>query len=69
MAIIGGKRDSIYSYDEYCNNCAEQRKVEGKTPHIKLRLKETTTRKDLPVAVCPECDGPALDFALKNDRR
>lgn len=69
MAIIGSsKKDEYYSYDEYCNNCAETRKLNGEAPRIKLALKNKTRRKNLTVAVCPECDGPALDFALKNSR-
>lgn len=72
MAIIGGfrtEKGEYYSYDDYCNNCAESRKIEGKTPHIKLKLINTTQRKGLAVSVCPECDGPALDFALKNTNK
>lgn len=56
----------IYSYDEYCKNCAEERKEAGEPPRIKLALRNKTRRQSLTVAVCPECDGPALDFALKN---
>lgn len=68
MAIIPTRKDDYYSYDEYCNNCAETRKLNGEAPRIKLALKNKTRRKNLTVAVCPECDGPALDFALKNSR-
>ena len=65
MSLIGRKSD-YYSYDEYCNNCAEERKLAGDPPRIKLALRGKTRRKDLTVAICPECDGPALDMALKN---
>ena len=59
--------EEYYSYEDFCDLCADARKKQGLIPHIKIKLPVTTARKGLTISVCPECDGPTLDFGARKN--
>jgi mRNA-degrading endonuclease toxin of MazEF toxin-antitoxin module len=48
-----------------CHTCKIDREAEGKTPRELVILSQVTANKNLPVLVCPFCDGGALEFSRK----
>lgn len=55
--------EEYYSYEDFCDLCALERREQGLIPHIKIKLPNNLLN-GTSVSVCPECDGSTIDFAL-----
>lgn len=49
-----------------CRLCKEAKRGPDKTPELMSELPRLTENKNLPVLVCPHCDGPTLEYARKH---
>lgn len=57
--------EGAYSFEDFCANCASERRAAGEPPHIKVELTHGTLHNNYKVKVCPDCDGGAAELGSR----
>lgn len=59
------EKKDYYNSDDFCELCADERKKRGLVPNLLVLLPTVTMLRGYHVFLCPDCDGAAVDLALR----